>query len=539
MAVLLGSPQDGGRRLAEALVGAGRTLPDLWCRRWAAEPDRPTLRCTAGRTAAGGGTTGWCRAGELEERTRGAAAQLAARGLGRGDRLLWAGGTSLDALVAALGCLRLGAVLVPANPAYTRRELAHVVADVRPRVALVERPEQARWVNEAPPCPAVVGADLAPLEGRPSPRPADDPPLDRSEPADPALIVFTSGTTGAPKGAVLSHANLLAGAVSLQLAWDWEPTDRLVLSLPLCHVHGLCVGLFGTLAAGASAVVLPRFGPDAVLDAAAADRATLFFGVPTMYHRLLASERAAELARLRLCVSGSAPLSSALFARAQEAAGVTVLERYGMSETLLTLSNPLDGARRPGTVGLPLPGTEVRLGPDPASSAADRSGDVAEGPPTEGGDGRGGDATELFVRGPTVFAGYWERPAATAESFDGEWFRTGDLATVDPLGYVCIRGRAKELVISGGWNVYPAEVEDVLAGCPGVREVAVTGTPSEEWGEAVTAWVVTDGSWHDPSPLLAYAADRLAAYKQPRIVRFVDALPRNALGKVVRSRLSS
>ncbi len=254
---------------------------------------------------------------------------------------------------------------------------------------------------------------------------------------------------------------------------------------------------------------------------AAGDGATLFFGVPTMYHRLVGTGRAAELARLRLCVSGSAPLPAELWRRAASS-GVQVLERYGMTETLLTVSNPYDGERRPGTVGFPLPGTQVRLDHDGETAAA-----------TEGEDATG----VLFVRGPTVFAGYWERPAATADSFTGGWFRTGDLASVDADGYLSLRGRRLDLVISGGFNVYPAEVEDVLLSHPGVAEVAVTGTPSEEWGEAVTAWVVPAGEVLDGEALAAYAAERLAPYKRPRLVRVVDALPRNAMGKVLRHEL--
>jgi malonyl-CoA/methylmalonyl-CoA synthetase len=282
------------------------------------------------------------------------------------------------------------------------------------------------------------------------------------------------------------------------------------------HAHGLCVGVYGTLLAGASAVLLPDFEPAGVLDAADRHRASLFFGVPTMYHRLAGSPRAGRLGHLRLCVSGSAPLAADLHRRIAEVAGTAVLERYGMTETLMNTSNPYEGERRPGTVGFPLPGVEVDL--------------AADG--------------EILVRGPNVFDGYWERPAATAEAFvpsaDGgrPWFRTGDVGTVDD-GYLTIRGRSKELVISGGFNVYPGEVEDVLVTHPAVVEVAVTGSPSDEWGEVVTAWVVADGAAPSAEELAEFAADRLAAYKRPRIVHVVDRLPRNALGKLVRGKLGT
>ncbi|HUA96343.1 MAG TPA: AMP-binding protein, partial [Acidimicrobiales bacterium] len=332
------------------------------------------------------------------------------------------------------------------------------------------------------------------------------------------------GTTGAPKGAVLSHGNVAAGTAALISAWRWEPSDRLVLALPLFHVHGLCAGLLGTLAAGGSAVLQGRFEPDGVLEAVRRDRASLFFGVPTMYHRILATGQASDLARLRLSVSGSAPLPAPLWERVR-ADGTAVLERYGMTETLLTVSNPYDGERRPGTVGFPLPGVEVRLEGDcapPNSGAAP----LAEG-----------ESGTLLVRGPSVFSGYWDRPAATAECFEGDWFRTGDVMSVGSDGYLSVRGRRIDVIISGGYNVYPAEVEDVLLAHPGVAEAVVTGTPSDEWGEVVTAWVVAAGEPVAPADLQAFAAERLAPYKRPRAVWVVDALPRNAMGKVLRSEL--
>jgi malonyl-CoA/methylmalonyl-CoA synthetase len=356
---------------------------------------------------------------------------------------------------------------------------------------------------------------------------AVDGELDRAAADDPALIVYTSGTTGAPKGAVLSHGNLLAGARALALAWRWTPADRLVLALPLFHVHGLCAGLFGTLTAGASAVVLPRFSPEGVLAAAGDHAATLFFGVPTMYHRLLGRGTAADLARLRLCVSGSAPLPAPVWQAMRAEGGVEVLERYGMTETLLTVSNPYRGERRPGTVGFPLPGVQARLAPLDGDGGAPVEG--IEEPP-EG---------QLLVAGPSVFGGYWERPAATEAAFEGRWFRTGDVAGWDAEGYLAILGRRNDLILSGGFNVYPAEVEDVLLGHPDVAEVAVAGQPSEEWGETVVAWVVPAGARPPVETLEALAAGQLAGYKRPRAYRFVDSLPRNAMGKVQRDRLTS
>jgi len=477
-------------------VTAG-TLLHRWAGRWGAAPGAPLWR-DGGR---------WWSAGEFDDATRRAAGRLRTAGLAPGDRVVWSVRSSVEALVAHVGALRAGLVVVPANTAYTEPELAHIVRDVRAAGAVVGRPEQAGWVRAAAPGAVVVDPRLDLPDGDPG-------PLDTAGPDDPALICFTSGTTGAPKGAVLRHRNLLAATESVTRAWRMSPDDRLVHCLPVFHAHGLAVGAYGTMTAGGSAVLLPGFDPAAVADAARAERATLFFGVPTMYHRLVATGRATDLSGLRLCVSGSAPLPAELHAAATAAIGSVVLERYGMTETLMNTSNPYEGERRAGTVGFPLPGVEVVV------------------------DGTGG----VLLRGPNVFDGYFERDAANAEAFrdlddgGGPWFATGDLGE-DVDGYLVIRGRSEELIISGGFNVYPTEVEDVLARCPGVAEVAVTGTPSDEWGEVVTAWVVPDGAPPTVEALRAHCDGRLAPYKQPRLVRSVDVLPRNALGKVVRADL--
>jgi len=475
-------------------LGIGGTLPQRWLANWHADPGRPVLRDTVGR---------WWSGGALEEATASIAGRFAAAGLGPGDRVLLSASSSVELVVAHVACLRAGLTVIPANTAYGPDELAHLVLDGAPRLAVVDDAQRAAWVRAADPSVRVVGTDVD-LPGGP---PGD---LDVAPPGAPALIGYTSGTTGRPKGAVLTHANLAASVEALRLAWRWTPEDRLVLALPLFHMHGLGVGLHGTLAAGASAVLIERFEVDAVLDAAAAERASLFFGVPTMYHRLATSSRAGELARLRLCVSGSAPLPADLWQALASSTGQRVLERYGMTETVMLVSNPYDGQRRPGTVGIPLPGVDLRL--DPTSG-------------------------EVLVRGPNVFAGYLDRPEATATSFDPEgFFRTGDVGRLDAAGYLELVARLKELVISGGFNVYPREVEDVLREHPAVVDVAVTGTPDPEWGEVVTAWCETDGAV-TPAEIASFAAERLANYKRPRIVHLVDALPRNALGKVTKGEL--
>ena len=481
--------------------GAGGTLLRLWAATWADDPDRPVL-------FDGGEASAPLRAGALGEGTAGAAGSLAGLGVQPGDRVLWSCTSSPASIVALLGALRLGSVVVPVNPAATRSELTYILGDVGASAAIVDRPEWSEWVAGVDPRTIVrtPGELCAGGHGEAG------PVLDAAGPEAAALIVYTSGTTGEPKGAVHTHRSLLAGARSLQAAWGWRPEDRLILSLPLFHVHGLCAGLFGTLCAGGSAIVFDRFSPEAVVRAV--PQATMFFGVPTMYHRLAESGRAAELAALRLCVAGSAPLPADLWRRFAREWGVSVLERYGMSETLLTLSNPLVGERRPGAVGLPLPGVEAKV----AAPDADGIG-------------------ELMVRGPSLCRGYWNRPEASAAMWVDGWFATGDLASLSDDGYFSIRGRRTELIITGGHNVYPAEVEAVLLRHPSVAEVAVAGVPSAEWGESVTAFVVGHGGPPDVAALAALATDELSSYKRPREFRVVDALPRNALGKVIRRQL--
>jgi malonyl-CoA/methylmalonyl-CoA synthetase len=334
--------------------------------------------------------------------------------------------------------------------------------------------------------------------------------------------VFTSGTTGTPKGVPLTHANLLASSESVRVAWQWTAADRLFLALPLFHIHGLGVGLHGTLLVGSSAVIRSRFDADDAFDTIAAEHCTMVFGVPTMWVRYAASPRVGELAPLRLCVSGSAPLSPDVFDTLATKGGQRIVERYGMSETGMLTSNPFDGDRRPGSVGFALPGVATTLR------------DVGE-------DGTG----EICVRGPNVFPGYLDRPEATAEAFEDGWFRTGDLGRFDADGYLRIVGRSKELIITGGYNVYPRDIEEILREHPEVADVAVIGLPDLEWGERVVACVVpADGSGAAAASdgvleaaIVGWAAERLAAYKRPRSVRFLDELPRNALGKVLKTAL--
>jgi malonyl-CoA/methylmalonyl-CoA synthetase len=483
-------------------LAEGTSLPGAFTRSWARDPARTALSTLDGTKVS---------AAELEERTGVAALGYASAGLVPGDRLLLSAGTSLDLVVAYVGALRAGLTVVPANPGYSAVELSALAAAAVPAMAVLDDPTRL----PSPGCP-VITPELAALPSRGSGRAATAGSaglvLDGAAGDDTALIIYTSGTTGQPKGVPLSHGNLLASAHAVRLAWRWTPEDTLALCLPLFHVHGLGVGLHGTLVTGAGAVLVP-FSPPAIADAVAGG-ASLLFGVPTMYHRIAESAHVADLAGLRLAVSGSAPLPAELYEAIRAGSGQVVLERYGMTETVMLISNPYDGERRPGTVGFPLPGVEVRLDP------------------------REGGTTEIQVRGPNVIEGYLDDPGATAAAYTSDgWFRTGDLGTMSDDGYLSITGRAKELIITGGYNVYPREVEELLRTHDGVADAAVIGTPSASWGETVVAFVVPTAAGSTANleaQLDAWCGERLVAYKRPREWRLVESIPRNAMGKIMR-----
>ncbi|HXO22122.1 MAG TPA: AMP-binding protein [Thermoanaerobaculia bacterium] len=498
-------------------------LGDLFaipCRR---TPEKVALRCASGEITYAA----------LFAAARGLAAGLQARGLGPGDRLAFFLGNGPELVTAHLAALLLGAVMVPIHLASRRREIAHLLADAGPRLLLTESAQLAVWEELAPAERAgveevVLAEDLAGWAGNPSVFLAP-----RVEGGDPALILYTSGTTGPSKGAMLSHDNLLATVTGLLAAWAWSPEDTLLLTLPLFHLHGLVVGLDCALAAGATVELWRRFDAGRALDrmargtADAAGRSgiTLFFGVPTLYVRLLAElarrQPPADLRAMRLFCSGSAPLAAETWEAFRELTGHEILERYGMTEAGMILSNLYAGPRLPGTVGHPLPGVSVRV--------VDEAGGAL--PP--------GSPGELLVRGANVFSGYWRAPQKTAASFRADelgrsWFATGDLARQDPAtGAYTLLGRRHELILCGGENVYPREVEEALAAFPGVREAAVVGRPHPEWGEVPHAFlVVEEGEAIDEAALAAFLRGQLAAFKLPRSFARVDALPRNALGKL-------
>ncbi|MEX0405411.1 malonyl-CoA synthase [Aquibium sp. LZ166] len=448
------------------------------------------------------------------------AGRLIERGVRPGDRVAAQTEKSVEALMLYLACLRAGAVYLPLNPAYTLSELDYFVGDAEPRL-LVVAPEKAAGAN------AVAdrhGARLDTLDvhgGGSLLDGLDGSASDFRDVArgadDLAAILYTSGTTGRSKGAMLTHDNLLSNAVTLVDYWRFTSDDHLIHALPIFHTHGLFVASNVVLLSGGSMVFLQKFDPDEVLRLMPA--ATTMMGVPTFYTRLLQHPglNRETAAGMRLFTSGSAPLLAETHRQFEDRTGHAILERYGMTETNMNTSNPYDGDRIAGTVGFPLPGVDLRI-VDPGSGAAVPQGETGM----------------IEVKGPNVFKGYWRMPEKTASEFrDDGFFITGDLGTIDERGYVQIVGRGKDLVISGGYNVYPKEVETEIDQLPGVVESAVIGVPHPDFGEGVTAVVVREaGAVLDEASVIASLQDRLARYKQPKRVIFVADLPRNTMGKV-------
>jgi malonyl-CoA/methylmalonyl-CoA synthetase len=414
---------------------------------------------------------------------------------------------SMETCVVVVAGLLAGVPVVPLNPKLGERERDHILGDSRPGL--------------------VLGGPDAPITV--DPHGVTGVPADEPDPEAPALIVYTSGTTGPPKGVVLPRRAIASNLDALAAAWEWTGRDTVVHGLPLFHVHGLIIGVLGPLRRGGAVHHVGRFDTAAVAGALAWG-ATMLFGVPTMYHRLARDcERDAELAaavgRARLLVSGSAALPATDHARIAAATGQRVVERYGLTETLMNCGVRAFGERRPGTVGPPLDGVELRLVSD-------------EGEPIETWDGE--TVGEIEVRGPNLFLGYLNRPDATAAVMRDGWFRTGDVAVREPDGYVRIVGRrATDLIKSGGYKIGAGEIENALLEHPAVGEVAVTGQPDDDLGERIVAWVVrVEGLTASPEELAGHVARLLAPHKRPREVRFLDALPRNELGKVKKRELA-
>jgi len=462
---------------------------------------------------------------DLERETARVAAFLTSLGLSAGDRLAAPIDKSPQGLFLYLGALRAGLCYLPLNTAYQRAELDYFLGDAEPSI-VVCRPqsfalhvelahahgfERVYTLDDAGGGTLTQAMNGAPTQYSDCERGSDDL----------AAIIYTSGTTGRSKGAMVTHGNLTSNAQVLRQAWRITAGDVLIHALPIFHVHGLFVAVHPILLAGARMLFHRKFDPKSVISDL--KRATMLMGVPTFYTRLLGEPEFSRKAcsSMRLFISGSAPLLLDTFAAFRKRTRHTILERYGMSEAGMITTNPYEGERRGGTVGHPLPGVSVRV---------------------VGADGqacRPGEPGEIQIRGPNVCAGYWRMPEKTREEFTADgWFRTGDVGQWDSENYLSIVGRAKDLIISGGYNVYPKEIELVIDAMPGVLESAVVGIPDPDFGEAVTAVVVIGkDAWLDEATLIEYLKTQVANFKVPKHVHFVDDLPRNTMGKVQKNLL--
>ena len=448
--------------------------------------------------------------GEIDSASNRLAKLFVLRGLARGDRLCVYLPNSIEIIEIYLACIKLGVIFVPINILYRDREISHILSDADP-AALVTNDridtDVPIWRTDE-----LTGAASAMEDARP------DVHLDGDSPAG---IIYTSGTTGRSKGAVLTHNNFASNAVNLVTCWKIAKNDRFLLVLPLFHVHGLGNGLHCWLVSGCRMRLLERFDHQSAADTFLDFRPTLFFGVPTIYVRLLGIHPPTARAVgsfMRLFVSGSAPLPAQVLEEFRALYDHTILERYGMSETLMNMSNPYEGERRPGTVGLPLPGVSVRLlGHDLKPVAP-------------------GETGEIYLRGPNLFAGYWRRDDATRDAFVDGYFRTGDLAVCSPDGYFTLSGRKSDLIISGGFNIYPREIEEFLQEQPEVAEAAVVASPDRVRGEVPVAYVVFQERV-ETSVIERRCREKLASFKVPREFISVEKLPRNAMGKIQKNLL--
>jgi len=458
---------------------------------------------------------------DLETESARYASFLTGLGIAPGDRVAVQVEKSPQALFLYLACLRAGCIYVPLNPAYRQAEIEYFVDDAEPR-CFVCTPALLDTTRLAAAPRGVKHVLTLDADGRGTLSDAaagtrithDIHPVAKD---DTAVILYTSGTTGRSKGAMLTHRNLAANGLALHRAWGWRAGDVLLHALPTFHIHGLFVACHGALLNGSKMIFLPKFNAAEV--ARRLPQATVFMGVPTYYTRLLAEPTFSreQCRNMRLFTCGSAPLLPQTFHEFQQRTGHTILERYGMTETGMNTSNPLDGPRKPGTVGPPLPGVSVRI-------VDDKDAEVSSG-----------EVGQLLVKGANVFKGYWRLPQKTAEEFTADgYFRTGDLARMDADGYVSIVGRAKDLIISGGLNIYPKEIESYLDKIDGVLESAVIGVPHPDFGEAVVAVIVRkpESTHLTEAGVITALKERIAGFKVPKRVFFAPELPRNTMGKV-------
>ena len=448
--------------------------------------------------------------GELEARSNRLASVLRARGLKRGDRLAFFLQNRVEVIDLWVAGVKLELIIVPVNVLYRERELKHILADAEPTAVVTSR-DLAGFI------PGGVSVwDVDALADEAARQTVER--LAVGGVADtPLALIYTSGTTGASKGAVLTQGNFAANGQALVNAWRFTEDDRYLATLPLFHVHGLANGVHCWLFSGCHMKLTDRFEHLKAPVWFDEYRPTVFFGVPAMFIRLLeipGDVARAIGARLRLAVSGSAPLPAEVHERFRQLYGSVILERYGMTETLMNVGNPYDGERRPGTVGLPFAHVEVKICDEAGALVPD------------------GTTGELWVRGPNVCAGYWRRPDATAAAWRDGWFQTGDIGERALDGYITLQGRRSDLIISGGFNIYPREIEELILEQPGVREAAVMGVANAVRGEVPVAYVVVDAEKFDEAAVASHLRSQLASFKQPRAFVRIDALPRTALGKV-------
>ena len=472
---------------------------------------------------------------ELDKLVNRTAGYLQSLGLQPGDRVALQLSKSLEFILLHLATVRQGAVTLPLNLAYPPDELKYFLADSEAKLffglessrekiqtILPELPDLQECVFLNPAKPEEFQSLITNYQ-LPGSLATNNQPYSTTD-NDTAIIIYTSGTTGRPKGAEITHGNLTSNLEALHKAWGWQSDDVLLHVLPIFHVHGLFVAFHGALHAGATTLLMREFDARKVLEMLADGQCSVFMAVPTIHQRLLDVPDADQfdLSHVRLITSGSDRLPDEVFTGFQQTFGYTLLERYGMSETGMNCSNPLNEERRLGSVGLPLAGVEVRV-VNPENDQPLPEGEIGE----------------VQLRGPNIFKGYWKQPQKTAESFTADgWFRTGDLGFREPDGYLTLCGRSKDLIISGGLNIYPPEVERVLAEHPSVAACAVIGCPDREWGERVIGVVVLNkGESISRADLIAFCRERLAPYKSPKSIVFRDDLPRNAMGKVQKAEL--
>lgn len=494
-----------GGRNSDSMVG--HFLNDL----------RSSLAAHGARTALKYGERGWTYA-ELARAGESCAAWLQGQGLARGDRVALVTPSKLPFLIGHLGVFLAGGVPLPLNPRFTREELRYFLSDSGARLVIAGQEQQAllgQLATELPDRPQVL-ADTTCLD---PPAHAWREPTPSSD--DPCLILYSSGTTGWPKGVVHTHANVASSLAALKSVWRMTADDVVVNVLPLFHIHGLAFATHLTWLSGGTLLIEDAFEPQRTMAAIA--QATVFMAVPPIYYRLLADAEFRAMAKtwknIRLFTCGSAPIRAEVLPDLESCLGRPVINRYGMTESYVISSLPLDGPWPHGSVGLPLPGVDVRILRDDGTSAA------------------AGEVGSVQARGPNLFRQYWNKPEATSAAFRDGWFDTGDLGNVDANGFLTLVGRKHDLIIVSGYNVYPQVVERVVGECPGVAECAVLGIPDSQRGERVAVAIVRSDDNLDESKIAAWCKDRLVHYQQPRSVIFVESLPRNSLGKVLRREL--